>query len=239
MHMARYTNPELRDRLAAEYVLGTLRGRARARFESLQRYDPELRRTVAEWETRITPLAHAAAEIPPPARVWRAIEQRVASASHDKSGWAGLTFWRALAVTSTAFALILATFIGMTPRPEPPMAMVAVLNDEKEQPAMVVSWPPMKAMREPHIRIKVVQEHPVMAAGTSWEMWMLPGGKAAPVSMGLISIDRDQVMKLAPALAARMGDAWGIAMSIEPARGSPTGAPTGPVIFKGQCVKIL
>jgi len=237
--MARYTKPELRDRLAAEYVLGTLRGRARARFESLQRYDPALRRTVAEWEASITPLAAAASEIAPPERVWQAIERRIAGAPRDKSRWTGLAFWRGLAVTSTAFVLILAAFIGMTPRPEPPMAMVAVMNDESGQPAMVVSWPPMKATRDPHVRIKVVQEHPVMAAGTSWEMWMLPGGKAAPVSLGLITTDRDQVMKVNPALAHRMGDAWGIAMSVEPARGSPTGAPSGPVIFKGQCVKIL
>jgi anti-sigma-K factor RskA len=57
--------------------------------------------------------------------------------------------------------------------------------------------------------------------------------------MGLVKTDRDQVMKLTPALAQRMGDAWGLAMSVEPERGSPTGAPTGPVIFKGQCVKVL
>jgi anti-sigma-K factor RskA len=117
--------------------------------------------------------------------------------------------------------------------------MVTVMNDDRGQPAMVVSWPPMKGMREPHVRIKVVQEHPVMEPGTSWEMWMLPGGKAAPVSLGLISTDRDQVMKVNPALAHKIGDAWGIAMSVEPARGSPTGAPTGPVVFKGQCVRIL
>jgi len=78
-----------------------------------------------------------------------------------------------------------------------------------------------------------------MASGTAWEMWMLPEGKSAPVSMGLISIDRDQVMKVAPVLAGRMGEAWGIAMSVEPAGGSLTGAPTGPVIFRGQCVRIL
>ena len=140
---------------------------------------------------------------------------------------------------STAFVLLLATFIGMAPSPEPPMAMVAVMNDDQGRPALVVSWPPMKSMREPHIRVKVVQEHPVMEAGTSWEMWMLPGGKAAPVSLGLITTDRDQVMKVRPGLVQKMGDAWGIAMSVEPAKGSPTGAPTGPVIFKGQCVKML
>jgi len=237
--MASYRNPQLRDKLAAEYVLGTLRGRARARFESLQRYDPALRRTVAEWEARITPLAAAASEIAPPARVWKAVSHRIAGAARGAGWWAGLAFWRGLAVTGTTFALVLAAYIGVAPRPEPPVAMVAVMNDDWGQPAMVVSWPPMTAMRDPHLRIKVVQEHPTMASGTAWEMWMLPGGRAAPVSMGLISIDRDQVMKVAPALAGRMGDAWGIAMSVEPAGGSPTGAPTGPVIFKGQCVKIL
>ena len=237
--MATYKNPQLREKLAAEYVLGTLRGRARDRFVALLRYDYDLRRIVAAWEAQLTPLAAAAGEIAPPARVWQAISRRIAGTGRGAGWWASLAFWRGLAIAGTSLALVLVTFVGMAPRPEPPMAMVAVMNDDKGQPAMVVSWPPMKAMRDPHIRIKVVQEHPVMNPGTSWEMWMLPGGKAAPVSLGLITTDRDQVMKVNPALARRMGDAWGIAMSVEPARGSPTGAPTGPVIFKGQCVKIL
>src|SRR5688572_28068608 len=101
--MATYKNPQLRDRLAAEYVLGTLRGRARARFESLQRYDPDLRRTVAEWEARITPLAHAAAEIPPPARVWQAVSLRIAGTERNAGARTSLAFWRGLAVTSSAF----------------------------------------------------------------------------------------------------------------------------------------
>ncbi|MGH8662073.1 MAG: anti-sigma factor, partial [Burkholderiales bacterium] len=71
--MASYTNPQLREKLAAEYVIGTLRGRARARFQALQRYDPDLRRIVADWEARLTPLAAAAGAIPPPARVRRAV----------------------------------------------------------------------------------------------------------------------------------------------------------------------
>jgi len=232
--MASYKNPQLRDRLASEYVIGTLRGRARARFQALLRYDPGLRQIVAEWEARLTPLAVAAGEIAPPTRVWRAVAQRIAGGATK-----GLAFWRGLAVTSTAFVLILAAFIGLAPRPEPPMAMVAVMSDDKGEPALVVSWPPMKAMRDPYVRIKVVQEHPVMAPGTTWEMWMLPRGKAAPVSMGLISIDADQTMPIKPTLAERMEGAYGMAMSVEPEGGSPTGAPTGPVIFKGQCVRIL
>lgn len=237
--MASYKNPALRDRLAAEYVVGTLRGRARARFESLLRYDRDLRSVVAEWEARLTPLTAAVGEIAPPDRVWRGVSRRIGAAAAAGGWWTSLPFWRALAATSTAFLLVLGTVVGMAPRAEPPMAMVAVMNDERGQPAMVVSWPPMKGARDPHIRIKVVQEHPVMAPGTSWEMWMLPQGKAAPVSMGLINIDRDQVMKIRPELAGRMSGAWGLAMSVEREGGSPTGAPTGPVIFKGRCVSLL
>jgi len=185
-------------------------------------------------EARLTPLAVAAGEIAPPTRVWRAVAQRIAGGATK-----GLAFWRGLAVTSTAFVLILAAFIGLAPRPEAPMAMVAVMSDDKGEPALVVSWPPMKATRDPYVRIKVVQEHPVMAPGTTWEMWMLPRGKAAPVSMGLITTDADQTMRIKPALANRMEGAYGMAMSVEPEGGSPTGAPTGPVIFKGQCVRIL
>lgn len=237
--MATYNSPPLRDALAAEYVIGTLRGHARARFESLMRYDPGLRRLVAEWEARLTPLAAAGGDIAPPQRVWESLARRIAGGESRPGWWGSLTFWRGFAATAAAFTLVLAVVIGTAPRPEPPMAMVAVMNDEQGQPAMVVSWPPMKDMRDPHIRIKVVQAHPVMHAGTAWEMWMLPGGDAAPVSMGLVNTDRDQVMKVKPALAQRMGGAWGIAMSVEPEGGSPTGAPTGPVIFKGQCVRIL
>ena len=237
--MASYKNPQLRDALSAEYVLGTLRGRARARFDALLRYDPDLRSVIAEWEARLIPLAAAAGEIAPPARVWDAVSRRIGGAA-GRAGWrASLPLWRGLALAGAAFVLVLAISIGVTPRPEPPMAMVAVMSDEKGTPAMVVSWPAMKAMRDPHIRIKILQEHVTMQPGTSWELWMLPGGTAAPVSLGLVNTYAYQVMKLNPALTGCMEGASVMTMSVEPAGGSPTGAPTGPVIFKGQCVKIL
>jgi anti-sigma-K factor RskA len=237
--MASYRNPELRDKLAAEYVLGTLVGRARARFESLMRYDPGLRQLVAEWEARLTPLARAGSEIAPPERVWRALDRRIRRAKRPAGWWESLAVWRTFAATGTAFALILSVVIGTMPRPEAPMSTIAVMSDDGGSPAMVVAWPPMKAMRDPHVRVKIVQEHPTMAPTTSWELWLLPGGKGTPVSLGLVSLDAVQVMKLPAAVAAKMQGAWGMALSVEPAGGSPTGTPTGPVIFKGQCVRIL
>jgi anti-sigma-K factor RskA len=48
--------------------------------------------------------------------------------------------------------------------------------------------------------------------------------------MQKIPIDRSQIKSV--------WQSWGIALSVEPQGGSPTGAPTGPVIFKGQCLRI-
>ena len=235
----RYQNPQLREKLAAEYVLGTLRGRARARFEALMRYDPALRSRVTDWEDKLTPMARAGSDIAPPARVWNALSQRIAGEARQPRWWQSLALWRGLAASGAAFALVLAIVIGVAPEAQPPMSMVAVMNDTQGQPAMTVSWPSMQAVREPYIRIKVTQQHPTMAPGTEWELWMLPPGKDNPVSLGLITTDVDQVMKLTPELASRIEGAWGIAMSIEPKGGSPSGTPTGPVVMKGPCVKLL
>jgi anti-sigma-K factor RskA len=76
----RYDQPQLRDKLAAEYVLGTMTGRVRARCQRLLRYDAALRRDVAAWETRLAPLADLTSAVNPPARVWRAITARIGSA---------------------------------------------------------------------------------------------------------------------------------------------------------------
>jgi len=70
-------------------------------------------------------------------------------------------------------------------------------------------------------------------------LWMLPGGKAAPISLGLVGLVPVQLIRLGREHAHAIGEAWGMALSIEPEGGSPTGAPTGPVIFRGQCVKIM
>ena len=56
----RYEDPELRERLAAEYVLGTLPSRSRRRFERLMTEDPALARVVAVWADRLAPIDAAA-----------------------------------------------------------------------------------------------------------------------------------------------------------------------------------
>ena len=68
-----YDHPELIDRLAAQYVLGALRGPARARFERLIATRPDVRRRVGVWESRFAPIAYGLPAVSPPAALRAAL----------------------------------------------------------------------------------------------------------------------------------------------------------------------
>jgi anti-sigma-K factor RskA len=118
-----YAHPELRDRLAAEYALGTLRGGARRRFERLLSGDASLRELVQGWEMRVNLLAESAPAVPPPARVWEGIAQRIGPAPAPapvapgliERLWDSLGFWRGASLLAAGAAAALAVFIALRP----------------------------------------------------------------------------------------------------------------------------
>lgn len=235
----RFPDERLRDKLAAEYVLGTMSARARRRFEIHLRGNPQLRRAVAQWEMRLSGLTDALPAIEPPAHVWQAIQARINIRQAGRSGfWESLSFWRVSSFASALLALALVIMVA-TPKPEAPVdagRMVVVMNDlATRKPAMTASWEPGHRGGRT-LRIRVIG-HAEMGPNTAWELWMLPGGDLKPVSLGLITTHETQVVKIPEALAARLDAAQGLAMSVEPAGGSPTGLPTGPVLYAGECIK--
>jgi anti-sigma-K factor RskA len=235
----RFADENLREKLAAEYVLGTMSARARRRFEFHLRSNPQLRRAVSQWEARLAPLADAMPAIEPPARVWQAIKARLQIGRPARPGfWESLSFWRVSSFASGLLALALIILVA-APKPDTPVdagRMVVVMNDlVTRKPAMTATWEPgQRGSRS--LRIRVIG-HAEMAPDTAWELWMLPGGDQQPVSLGLITTHETQVVKIPQALAARLDASQGLAMSVEPAGGSPTGRPTGPVLYAGECIK--
>ena len=234
----RYTDSELQDRLAAAYVLGTLCGRARARFASLLKYDPALRLRVQNWERCLAPMALAVPDVTPPPQLWQRILKRI-DASRTHRTETRLFGWRTLAGLGAAVALAFALYIVGNPA-EPPVEMVAVMTDAQGQASMIVTWPEQRRLREPQIKLRIVQDQPAMATGAARELWLLPKDpRSPPRSLGMISTDREQIIRIAADAAGIIDDAWGLALSVEPAGGSPTGAPTGPMLYKGRCIKII
>jgi anti-sigma-K factor RskA len=261
---------ELQERLAAEYVLGTLRGRARQRFQAWMREDAALRRAVVEWEERLTPLATAVDPVQPPRRVWRSIESRIATGTSPQSAtrlpapstslWDSLAFWRnwGLIATGCVAALVSVNALwrpGMTEvdiERQVKARLDRLVRDEvarlsgQMQPSYIavledrsrnLSFVAYAARKSDELWVKTIALAP-LPAGTRYELWGLPAKEGdAPRSLGLVpNVDKGTI-KLAAVADQSLSDFPKLAISLEPDGGSRTGAPTGPVMYVGACMK--
>jgi anti-sigma-K factor RskA len=231
----RYEHEQLQDRLAAEFVIGNLRGAARSRLVTLMRRHPGLRDKVALWEERLFPLVMRAPRVKAPPRVWRAIHARIAPRS--SLGWRAGAWWRRFAIGGfVGVALAALVYLAIAPPREPPYTMVAVLNDASAQPGILVSWTPRQAARR-QIAVRIVA-HPSMPPDTSWQAWLVRGPGDAPIPLGLVTTDEVQVIEVPPAAANALQAATAIGVSVEPKGGSITGRPGGPYVFQGPVLKV-
>ncbi len=223
-------HPELRNRLAAEYVLGTMRGGARRRFAEMAAQDSGLRHEVERWEAHLTPLAERLKPVDAPARVWKKIQERIgaAPAARPAGWWTGLRVHIGIGIASFAAAALLTAGIlpllhGGSGADTMPM-MTAVL-DEGGTPRMIVEQP-----KPGMLMVRVVKAWKP-AADNSLELWVIPAD-GAPRSLGLVAADQTTMIHTAE-LDQRLAGGIVFAVSREPKGGSPTGAPTGPVLCKG------
>jgi anti-sigma-K factor RskA len=224
-------NPGLQERLAAEYALGTLRGAARARFQRWMREDAALARLAAEWEGRLAPMARAVAPVQPPRRVWEEIQARIGRGPAPARARGG--FWKAFALLASgaAAALVFMT-VMLPPQKAEGGEYVAVLSDPKTQkPVLLVS----AGRKGRELRVKTL-DPAIQPADASLEIWALPkDGK--PRSLGLVPAGARGTVQLAALADQALSDVPALAISLEPRGGSPTGAPTGPVLYSGPCLK--
>ena len=77
------------DEVAAQYVLGTLSGDARERFEAQMLLDDDLRLLVSQWEQRLLPLVTVLPPVEPSPETWVAIEKRLFEARTAASSLSG------------------------------------------------------------------------------------------------------------------------------------------------------
>ncbi|MBP7666377.1 MAG: anti-sigma factor [Burkholderiaceae bacterium] len=234
-----YANKTLADALAAQYVAGTLRGAARRRFEALLPGHPALRTAVADWQARLMPLTAVVVEQAPPAHTWERIAHRLwpepaaAAATPPLPWWRGLAFWRGLSGVATVAALALGLLLTQ-PGPSAPPVMVVLQptgNAAGIGGSVVASFSAdgRAAVARP------VQPVAVQSDRTLQLWWATATGK--PQSLGLIRADGVTVLRPGALPGGLQGSALDhMAVSVEPPGGSPTGQPTGPVVFYGKLV---
>ena len=231
-----YGRPELADRLAADYVTGTLRGPARRRFAALLPAHAALREAERDWRDRLMPLAEAVAPVEPSAAVWARIEARIHGAplvaTEPTAWWRQLAFWRGLSGLATAAALGLAV-LEATPGPSQPPVIVVLSAATPPVGSAAGAVIPASFVASISADGRAMVTKPLntvsVQADRTLELWALPAS-GAPRSLGLIAADKATVVQRGKVLEGTAA----LAVSLEPAGGSPTGAPTGPVLFVGK-----
>lgn len=231
-----YSRPERADRLAAEYVLGTLRGRARQRFESLLPGHPQLRRSVAEWQERLLPLIDVIPDVTPSPRVWQAVQQRLFAATAGGASaiqgavawWQKLALWQGLTGFATVSALTLGLWLAQPLPTQPPIVIVMHAQDGAPGGLQAASFVASVGGDGRSLVLKPLAQLP-LEVGKALELWAVPG-QGAPRSLGLVSAQGATTV-----LHKRFLDGTAaFAVSVEPTGGSRTGAPTGPIISVGK-----
>lgn len=219
-------DPDLR---AAEYVLGTLDARERAEVEHEVAADPSLASRVQIWERRLAPLLDAIPPEPPPPRVRAALLRSLPGALLALPDQLAVLRrqvrrWRIMAAGTGLLAAGLALFVAVGLRPEQAGGRyLAVVQGGGALPALLVRV---------DTRTGTAQVRPVGAevpAGRNLELWYV--GAEGPKPLGLVGATPSRVTL--PTGASPDGV---IAVSVEPLGGSPSGQPTGPVVYTGKLI---
>jgi len=254
--MRLHDHPELLDRLAASYALGTLRGGARRRFETLARQQPAVLQACQHWQGRLAGLTELQPAIEPPSYVWTRIQNQLqvpaqtapATTPAAAAGWwHNLFVWRSVAAAGVA-ATLAAVVVGLQVneglraqagaqiaelrqqlQAAPQIQYVAVLADDRSAASMLVTF-------DPKNNTLVLQRVGGFQEGRdkSLQLWALPPA-GAPRSLGVLG--QGPLVKLT-AGEADVREVPTLAISLEPLGGVPgERGPTGPVLFKGSLIQ--
>ncbi|MBD8900228.1 anti-sigma factor [Rhodanobacter sp. DHG33] len=222
----------------AEYVLGVLDADARAAVEREIHDNPQAAAAVALWQRHLLPLSEDIPAVAPADYVWARLQSGLglapdipAPAPARRRLWDSLPLWRWLGIGASMLAAACLVMLFSTPLPAPITVGAQYMVSSIQQDNGITGW--TAAMDIQHAQMVVVPATPAAIAGDrSPELWLIPpGGK--PMPLGVIARDKPTTVKLRPDQLANLTAKALLAVSVEPAGGSPTGQPTGPVVAKG------
>lgn len=231
--------------LAAEYVLGLLDAAAQAEAERRIARDPAFAREVESWRARFSEFDETAQEAAPGETLWLRIEQSIASPSVGEQITPGLLhrFWnsiaalRAASLAAAAAAIVLAVISAASLQyardvnaRKPVYVAILVSDGAREAGAVVNAFADGRVEMIPLTQISVPE-------GRALEIWTLWDRSVGPRSVGLI--DRARTVRLNLDALPRTGENQLFEITLEPATGSPTGRPTGPILYKGTTARAL
>ena len=228
---------------AIDFALGALDGAAFRAAELRLRRDPAFAADVARWQAELGPLIEQVAPVAAPTGVWAKIEGELfrapAPSISRPAGVVGraVALWRNLAFGASAVAAIaLALLVARPgpPAPAPAPALLAASMAATDASKTVLITATYDAARGTVVLTPAAKD---ASRGLTPELWVIVG-KDKPVSLGVIELHDPQAHVVPPALRRKFAGGATLAISLEPAGGSPTGQPTGPVVAVGTLATI-
>jgi len=227
-----------KNELADEYVLGLLEDHDRALVEAALLTDHELQAAVARSRDRFLELDLALPPAELPDGLWSKIERAIDGSGEQLQNGRGpdavqpiaandnrVQTYRRLAFVGLAASFLLAVTLFMNMFFSAPPTVIAVLLNERGQPvALVEDFADANARLVMLTNVNVPQSQ-------SLQVWTKPSEEIGPVSMGVLKSSSTTV--LSPPALPTPQEAQLYEITIEPAGGSPTGLPTGPIVAKG------
>lgn len=225
-----YRNSQLLDELAAQYVLGTLRGPARTRFERLCRQIPQATQALHRWEDRLVGLSKDIEPVKPPTYVWQKVQARLGHTRDEESrGFiSNLLSWLRrpeLVLASVAVVALSLSLVTYVTRQD--VTTIATFAESTGQPSEL--WR-VEAANDREELIVTRATTQAIDATKDYELWALPDSGAAPISLGLMPKSGKRSLSLSEKQRLALAGASKIAISLESLGGSTTGAP-GTVLF--------
>lgn len=236
---------EDRSLACAEYVLGTLSEPERAAFAARLERDADLQVEVGFWQDRMLGLVRQVAPVSPSADLWDRIEAALPAtgplpAARPRPAvrrrpqvrwWDRLGFWQGLSGFAVAAAILLASLLVLQPPAVAPESYLAVLQGPDQR----AGWIVQAAEGEP-ARLVPLADQGQVPPGRSWQLWTKGKTAAAPTSLGLVA--GPAPMQVPWERLPELGDEQLFEITLEPEGGSPTGRPTGPVLFIGKARRV-
>jgi anti-sigma-K factor RskA len=185
---------------------------------------------VARWQQQLEPLAASVPPVVAPEHVWQQIEGRLFADRAPTARlpwWQQLAPWRLLSGAATAAAVAMFVVASQTPPPQAPVVVVLGSNPEAAQ-ALNASFVASVSADGRALVLRPLNDLS-LSPGRVLELWAVPA-QGAPRSLGLVQAAGATTLLRAELLR----NTAAFAVSVEPPGGSPTGAPSGPIVSVGK-----
>jgi anti-sigma-K factor RskA len=230
-----YLTEARQNALSSEYVLGSLQGPARVRFQRLLMQHNSMRHTLWRWESHLNELGGALQEVQPAPEVWDRIQVRLGfSSAAPVANVVSLPLRKPralqwLAGLSAAAALLMAVLLVNLQPVEPVVpGQIAVVQSEKAQALWLIELHDDQLLVTATDKFKALDNQ-------DYELWMVAADGRPPISLGLLP--KQGKLSLPRSVLFDQLQVAALAVSLEPLGGSPNGQPTK-VLYTAELVAI-